>query len=52
MNTSRNASNTAFSSGRRERQSAYKSVGILHALRQIKCDQHGAAVEVKIIEPH
>ncbi|CAH0394754.1 unnamed protein product, partial [Bemisia tabaci] len=52
MNTSRIASNTvrspAFSSGRRETHSAYKTGGILPAFRQTHCSLHGAAAEVKV----
>ncbi|CAH0388685.1 unnamed protein product [Bemisia tabaci] len=32
---------SAFSSGRRETHSAYKTVGILQALRQTQCGQRG-----------
>ncbi|CAH0390723.1 unnamed protein product, partial [Bemisia tabaci] len=42
----------AVSNGQRETQSAYKTVGILHALRQTRCGLRGAAAEVKIIDPH
>ncbi|CAH0391689.1 unnamed protein product, partial [Bemisia tabaci] len=44
---------SAVSSDHRcETHSAYKPVGILHALRQIQCGPRGAAGEVKIIRPH
>ncbi|CAH0390847.1 unnamed protein product, partial [Bemisia tabaci] len=38
--------------GRRETHSAYKTVGILHALCQTWRGLRGAAAEVKIINPH
>ncbi|CAH0393061.1 unnamed protein product, partial [Bemisia tabaci] len=43
---------SAFSSGRRKTHSAYKTVGILYALRQMRCGPRGAAAEVKIVKPH
>ncbi|CAH0751695.1 unnamed protein product [Bemisia tabaci] len=54
MNTSRIASKTVRSlrSGRRETHSAYKTIGILHALRQTLCGQRIAAAKVKINRPH
>ncbi|CAH0388686.1 unnamed protein product, partial [Bemisia tabaci] len=39
MSTSRIASNKVRSAGRRETHSAYKTVGILQALRQTQCGQ-------------
>ncbi|CAH0380880.1 unnamed protein product [Bemisia tabaci] len=36
----------------RKTHSAYKTVGILYALRQTRCGLLGAAAEVKIIKPH
>ncbi|CAH0387072.1 unnamed protein product, partial [Bemisia tabaci] len=54
MNTSRIASKTVrlAACGQRKTLSAYKTFGILHALRQTQCSLRGAAVEVKIIKLH
>ena len=54
MNTSRIASNTVRlaaggdSATRRETHSAYRTVGILHAMHQTQCGQRGAARRWKL----